>query len=201
MMDTIKNKIREYKGKFHVYWVWIKSLKRNKYKTASLRYKEMINNLPLEWRSILDVGCWFWDIIPYICSHTNKFSYLWVDMIQEFIDVAKQKYPDFEFITGEYFKNNQIKKKFDIVLCCGALNSNFKNVIEYRKKSIKKMFDSCNECVVFNMAWWFAIKNKKESKVYYADIHQVLEYCLSLTQKTIFKSHYSEKDFTIYMFK
>lgn len=200
-MDNIKNKINEYKGKFQTYWVWIKSLKWNGYKTASLRYKEMVNNISLEWKSILDIGCWFWDIIPYISSSTTNFSYLWIDMIQEFVDVAKQKYPDFEFVVGDYFWGYQIKERFDILLCCGALNSNLVDVINYRKKNIKKMFDACNECLVFNMAWWFSIENKKESKVYYADIHEIVDYCFSLTKKIVFKSHYNEKDFTIYMFK
>jgi hypothetical protein len=45
-----------------------------------------------------------------------------------------------------------MKEKFDIIVCCGALNSNFDKVMEYRKKNIKKMFDNCNECLAFNMA-------------------------------------------------
>jgi hypothetical protein len=73
--------------------------------------------------------------------------------------------------------------------------------MEYRKKNIKKMFDNCNECLAFNMAWWFDMKNKEDSKVYYADVNDVLKYCLSLTKKVICKTHYSHKDFTIYMFK
>lgn len=200
-MDNIKNKINEYKGKFQTHGVWIKSLKWNSYKTAALRYKEIVNNLPLEGKSVLDVGCWFGDIIPYINSRADIFSYLWVDMMQEFIDVAKQKYPDFDFVLGDYFGEYTTKKRFDIVLCCGALNSNLVNVVSYRKKNIKKMFDSAKECMVFNMAWWFDIKNKKDSKVYYADVQDIFKYCLSLTKKIILKTQYSEKDFTIYMFK
>ncbi|MEI6119038.1 MAG: hypothetical protein WCP92_07695 [bacterium] len=73
-------------------------------------------------------------------------------MVQEFVEVAKQKYPDFNFVTGEYFGDKNMKDMFDIVMCCGALNSNFGDVMEYRKKNIKKMFTHCNYCTVFNMA-------------------------------------------------
>jgi len=199
--NEIKAKIDEYKSKFQKHRGNIKSLKWANYTAAAQRYKQIVADLNFENKKILDVGCGFGDILSYIKAKTEKFEYTGIDLIDNFIKQAQKRYPEFEFKLGDYFEN-PLKENFDIILCCGALNSNFAEAINYRKRAIKIMFERANFALSFNMAGNFPQpKNKKSSKVFYADSLEILNYCFTLTNKIIFRHYYHNKDFTIVMRK
>ncbi|MFH1182638.1 MAG: class I SAM-dependent methyltransferase [Candidatus Moraniibacteriota bacterium] len=194
MMESYKE-IFNKKGKS------VKSLKWNSYSSAASRYKQFIDgNVDYNGKNILDVGCGFGDIIPYLFSQAESFQYTGIDMMPEFIKIARKRYPDFKFFVSDYF-SNPLKKKFDIIISCGTLNTKIPGYMKYREKAIKTMFDNCKEVLAFNMAGGSNPKNKKESKISYADSLAVLKYCLSLTNKVVFKQHYHRRDFTVFLYK
>ncbi|PIU78850.1 MAG: hypothetical protein COZ28_02400 [Candidatus Moranbacteria bacterium CG_4_10_14_3_um_filter_44_15] len=194
-------KKRAYKKAFKKYKGSIKSLMYNSYDSAAIRYKELVKDLNFSNKSILDVGCGFGDIIPFIFSKSTSFKYTGIDIMKEFIQEAKKRYPEYDFVTGNYFKN-PLKKKFDIIICCGALNSNYgKKTMSFRKRAIKTMFNHCKEAVAFNMAGGISPNNKKGSTIYYANSMDLLAYCVKLSKKIVLRNHYHEKDFTIVIFK
>ncbi len=194
-------KIEEYQAKFREHKGSPKSLKWTSNESAVERYRQIVADIDFESKSILDVGCGFGDIIPYIAAETQSFKYAGIDMVPEFVELAQQRYPDHDFHVGTYFES-PLKQQFDIVLCCGALNSNMENAIEYRKQAIATMFAHANTAVVFNMAGHHPRpKYPDTSTVYYADSKEILEYCYTLTSKLILRQHYSKKDFTVVLFK
>lgn len=179
----------------------IKSLMWNSYASAAIRYKEIVQDIDFDNKSILDVGCGLGNLIPFILSKSTSFRYTGVDFTKEFIQEAKKKYTKFEFASRNYFKN-PLKKKFDVIICCGALNGNYgKKTMSLRKKAIKTMFDHCKSAVVFNMAGGISPHNKKGSIIYYADPRDLLEYCTRLSKRVILRNHYHKKDFTMIIFK
>lgn len=199
--QELKKKVKSYQGVFKKYGVHPKALYWTSEKAAELRYKELVADFDFEGKTILDVGCGFGDIIPYISRKTNKFDFTGVDMMPEFIQTAQKKYPEYRFILRDYF-SHPMKEKFDIIISSGALNSNFKNVYRFRKKAIKTLFDHAREAIGFNMAGFYPQpENKKGYRVYYADSLTILKYCLSLSSKLVFRHHYHRKDFTIVIFK
>lgn len=199
--QELKKKIKSYQEAFKKYGAHPKALYWASEKAAELRYKEMVTDLDFEGKTILDVGCGFGDIIPYISQKTNKFDFTGVDMVPEFIQAAQKKHPEHLFILKDYF-SHPMKEKFDIIISSGVLNSNFKNTYNFRKKAIKTLFGHTREAISFNMAGFYPQpKNKKGYKIYYADSLIILKYCLSLSSKLIFRQHYHRKDFTIVMFK
>ena len=141
-----------------------------------------------------------------IKSKTKKFSYTGIDLVPEFIEVSKKKYPSgpvakYKFIVGDYF-GNPPKEEFDIVLTYGTLNANTSSPLNYRKNAIKIMFDHAKDAVSFNMAGGRPQpKNKKGSRVFYADSLKILSFCFKLTPRLIFRHHYRSNDFTIILFK
>lgn len=179
----------------------IKSLMWKSYVSASIRYKELIKDIDFNNKSILDVGCGFGDIIPFISSKSTSFEYTGIDLTGEFTREAKKRYPDYKFVEGNYFKS-PLRKKFDIIICCGALNGNYgERTLRRRKKAIKTMFDHCKEAIAFNMAGGTSPDNEKDSIIYYADSKDMLGYCAKLSKKVILRNHYHEKDFTIIVIK
>lgn len=199
--QELKEKAESYQKAFRKYGVHPKALRWASAKSAKLRLKELVTDLDFEGKSVLDVGCGFGDIIPYLSRKTKKFNFTGVDMVPEFIQAAQKKYPKYRFILKDYF-NQPMKEKFDVVISSGALNSNFQDPDRFRKKAIRTLFNHAREAISFNMAGFYPQpKNKKTSRVYYADSLAILKYCLSLSPKLIFRHHYHRKDFTIAIFK
>lgn len=166
-----------------------------------MRYKELTSDIDFEGKDVLDVGCGFADIIPFISKKTKNFKYTGVDQMAEFIKICKERYTNFRFFNLDYFTES-LSEKFDIILTSGTLNSNIKDALKFRKKAIKIMFDHAKETIAFNMGGEHPQpKNKKESSIYYADSMDILKYCISLTSKIIFRHHYRKQDFTLVMHK
>ncbi|MCX6762872.1 MAG: class I SAM-dependent methyltransferase [Candidatus Moranbacteria bacterium] len=76
----------------------IKSLMWKSYASASIRYKELIKDIDFNNKSILDVGCGFGDIIPFISSKSTSFEYTGIDLTEEFTREAEKRYPDYKFV-------------------------------------------------------------------------------------------------------
>ena len=136
----------------------------------------------------------------FLTKRYKGVEYVGVDIVPEFIKVAKEKHPDLRFEVEDYF-NHPMNEKFDIVLASGTLNSNVKDNMEFRKNAIKVMFEHTKKVLAFNMLGKHPQpKNKKDSNIWYADSLEVLKYCLSLTRRVAFHANYHPKDFTIFMY-
>jgi len=193
-------KLNSYRASLAKYGVSPRALKWKTKEAALVRYRELFWDLDIEGKSILDVGCGFGDIINFLKSKTNNFSYFGIDLVPEFIEIARRNHPEANFVIGDFF-SYKFERSFDIVVCCGALNSALEN-LESRFEAIKKMFSLASWALSFNMAGNHPQPlNKKGGRVYYVDSLEVLNFCFSLTSNLIFRHHYREKDFTIVMFK
>ncbi len=200
MKNPSSSKIN-YQKTFRKYGVGPRALRWHSKKAATQRYEQIVADIDFEGKSILDVGCGFGDIIPYISAKAKKFEYLGIDITPEFIREAKKLYPGHKFIVGDYF-NKPPKENFDVVICSGALNANVRDNLDFRKKAIKTMFKHAKEVFVFNMVGRYPQpKTSSKSNVWFANPLEILEYCLGLTKKVILRHHYHSRDFTIVMFK
>jgi len=169
------------------------------YRSAALRYRQLLVDIALEGRSILDIGCGMGDLVPFIYAQTDSFKYLGIDITPEFIEVAKKRYAGHDFKVFDPFKED-LGRTFDVVVLCGAMNANKKDWLENRKQKIQKLYELANEAVVFNMAG--ALEPiAADERVAYADPQEILEFCRGLSKKVILKTHYHPRDFTIVMFK
>ncbi|MCC7543439.1 class I SAM-dependent methyltransferase [bacterium] len=200
--DTFfQSKIEEYQEKFREHQGSPQSLKWTDRVSAEARYAQLVADIDFNGKTILDVGCGFGDISEFISSKAGNYTYVGIDMVPEFIEVAKQRYPEHTFIEGNYFLE-PLPDMHDIVMCCGALNSNMDDPIGFRKQAIQTMWQHANEAVVFNMAGRHPRPNySAKSSIYYADSLEILDFCTTLTTKVILRQHYSKKDFTIVLYK
>jgi SAM-dependent methyltransferase len=197
----LKRKVRDYRNAFGRYGVNPGGLYWTTRKAQQVRFRQLLKDVDLEGKSILDVGCGFAEIIPHIRKKAKNFDYLGIDAVSEFVQVSKNSFPEYEFIKGDYY-GKPLKRHFDIILTSGTLNSNIKRPMDFRKAAIRIMFDHAKEAVLFNMAGGHPQpKNKKSYRIWYADSLEVLNYCFSLTSKLIFRHHYRKKDFTVILFK
>lgn len=201
MDKVLKKKIKNYQKTYKRHGLNPKSLQWVTKESADIRYEQIVADLDFEKKSVLDVGCGFGDLISILSENTMNLQYVGVDVVPEFIEAAKHKFPGYKFLLNDYFAE-PMSEFFDIIVSSGTLNSKREDVVSFRKEAIKAMFEHCKEAVIFNMAGGYPQpKNRKRSKIYYADALDILRYCLKLTSKTIFRYHYRRRDFTVVMFK
>lgn len=193
-----------YKQKFKEFGADPKSLQWKTKGAAHQRFRQFWAEIDFDDKSVLDVGCGFGEMGNFLTKRYDNVKYKGVDIMGEFISKGKEMYPHLDLIEGDYF-NQPLPEMFDVVICSGALNSNFGTDIknyEFRKKAIKVMFEHANKVMAFNMLGSSQnIKNKKDSNVWYANSLEIIKYCFSLTRRILFRHHYHPKDFTIFMYK
>lgn len=168
------------------------------YRSMAIRFRELVKEVPVHGRSILDAGCGMGDLLPYLYAKSPDFNYLGVDKNREFIEIAKQRYEGHDFKVDDPFS----KKigTFDVVLSSGVMNGNVVGWLEKRKAMITALFEQASQMLAFNMAGGLQpIAN--DSLIAYADAQEIFEFCKTMTSRTILKTEYLKRDFTVVMFK
>jgi SAM-dependent methyltransferase len=168
------------------------------YRSMAIRFRELVNDLDIDSKTILDAGCGMGDLLPYLYTKSTSFSYLGVDKNKGFIEIAKKRYEGHDFKVADPFDKKV--GNFDIVISSGVMNGNYKGWLEERKRMIKMLYGHCQKALAFNMAGGLRpIPN--DSLIAYADAKEVYEYCTTLSERVILRAHYLNKDFTIIMFR
>ena len=117
---------------FDNYWKNIfQNRAKDDYETQSIQSKEIIdwhrkyiqNCIPSQFSDrklrVLDIGCGSGYLTNFFC----KFSYevYGVDYEEGFIQIAKSKYSEPKFITGDIYNLEKIEGVFDLVVCFAVL--------------------------------------------------------------------------------
>lgn len=195
-----------YQDKFRKFGIDPKSLLWKTRGAAHQRFRQFWKEIDFNNKKVLDIGCGFGEFGKFLFKRYRNVKYTGIDIIPEFIEIAKKEVPDGNFFAADYLYDHSTSlrtSKYDVVVASGVLNSNKEGQnLEYRKKGIAKMFSLTSHILAFNMLGGHpALINKKESNVWYADSLEILEYCMSLTKKVILRQQYNSKDFTIVMYK
>jgi SAM-dependent methyltransferase len=168
------------------------------YRSMAIRFRELVKDVPLDGKSVLDAGCGMGDLLPFLYAKSTGFRYLGIDANQGFIEIAKKRYEGHNFKHGDPFKAKV--GDFDVVLSSGVMNGNKPGWLERRKAMIKALFDQTNQVLSFNMAGGLR-PIPDDSLIAYADAHEIFDYCKLMTSRVILRAHYLQKDFTVVMFK
>ncbi len=83
-------------------------------------------------KNCLDVGCCCGGFSGIMKSYNPDLQYVGVDIIPRFIDIAKKRYPDSEFVVGDGTNLDFLDNKFDLVHSSGILhlNSRYRDIVK-----------------------------------------------------------------------
>jgi len=168
------------------------------YRSMAIRFRELVKDIPLDGKSVLDAGCGMGDLLPFLYSNSTSFKYLGVDKNKGFIEIAKKRYEGHNFKVADPFKDKI--GDFDVIISSGVMNGNHEGWLEKRKQMIKALYGQANQVLSFNMAGGLRpVPN--DSLIAYADAREIFEYCQTLSPRVILRAHYLQKDFAVVMFK
>jgi SAM-dependent methyltransferase len=168
------------------------------YRSMAIRFRELVKDIPIEGKSIMDAGCGLGDLLPFLYAKSVNFKYTGVDKQPEFIRYAKRHYEGHEFKVGDPFRKRL--GMYDVVLSSGVMNGNTSNWMEKRKKMIATLYDQTGEVLAFNMAGGLK-PIAPDPLIAYADANEVLDFCKTLTKRSRLNTGYLHNDFTITMYK
>ena len=168
------------------------------YRSMAIRFRELVKDVPVQGKTILDAGCGLGDLLPYLYAKAADFNYLGLDTNKEFIEHAKRHYEGHLFEVGDPF-NKQIGL-FDVIISSGVMNGNAPGWLAKRKRMIENLWNQTGEVLAFNMAGGLK-PIPPDPLIAYANPVEILEFCQGLSSRVILKTDYLQKDFTIVMFK
>jgi len=198
---SISQKIKKsYQQRFRKYGVNPQSLAWKERGAAHQRFRQFWAEIDFNNKSVLDIGCGFGEFGYFLSKRYKGVDYLGIDIVPEFIEEAKKKYPHLSFKVSDFLKDNP--GSFDVVIASGVLNSNVEDNLEYREKAISRMFSFTKKVLAFNMLGAHPQpENNPKANVWYADSLEILGFCMTLTRRVIFRANYHPKDFTIFMYR
>ena len=131
-----------------------------------LRFKNLLKNISLKNKSLLDYGCGFSDLILYLKSTKNyNINYSGYDLVSNFIEQNKKKFKLYKFYNNENFLK---KKKYDYILCSGVFSLKTNGGKEYFAQKSLYLLNRCNKGLLLNFLS-SNLKKKLSKNLYYTE--------------------------------
>ena len=166
--------------------------------SQKIKFEVLSQGFSYSQKSILDIGCGFADYADFLTTKFVDVDYTGVDISEKMIEGAKNLHPQLKLELRNVFEN-AFPQKFDVVTSNGIFYLLGKNSESLMKTFITKMFEACEELVVFNsLSSWATDKVEGE---FYADPLATLLFCKTLSPWVTLRHDYHPRDFTIYIYK
>ncbi len=168
-------------------------------RAQQLRFDVLLDQVSLEGKRLLDVGCGTGNLLEYINSKGIHVRYTGIDILDKMIGKAASKHLDADFIHMDIFKENTFSpNSFDVVYTSGIFNLNLGNNKEFLRNALKLFFSLSCGTVVFNLLH-YASPDREDKYFYFHpdDVRQILTEFSGLLEKTEFIEAYLKNDFTV----
>jgi SAM-dependent methyltransferase len=170
-------------------------------KTQEIRFKILSSIGELPQKAVLDLGCGLGDLFGYLQKKKIELSYEGIDLSPNIIKLAKKKYPQAQFFC-EDFLNPKFNKKYDYILCSGALNYGIKEKEAYLATIIGKMFHQAGIGVGFNLLFaGTSVEYSYKSSFNYYYPEEIHKICKKISENIVIKQFYLPNDFTVFLYK
>lgn len=166
--------------------------------SQQIRFKALAAIGNLRGCSILDVGCGFGDLYGYLLARDISVRYTGVDLNPGFIKIARQTYPDADFIVADFEEEN-IPGKFDWSFESGIFNLKLHDNTSIIHNTLKKMFKMSKKGVAADFL--NAGTEFKDSTMHYVDPAELAAFCSTLNKRYAIKSDYRPDEFCVYLYR
>jgi len=150
--------------------------------------------------TVLDVGCAYGDMEPFLRSLSWKGKYYGVDIVPGLIKEGKRKHPDSELHILDIQKE-KLGKIFDWVFCSGTLTSKTDQVDSYDhiQSMLDTMFNLCRKGISVNFVSPYVDYQSEIN--FHPDMSILIEIITGLTRRFSLRHDYMPYEFTVYLYK
>jgi SAM-dependent methyltransferase len=114
------------------------------------RYHTFLDIAPdLNNQKILDYGCGMGDFYKFLKRRGLEVKYTGVDINENFINVAKKKYPECNF-TVMNVDEDPLEGYYDYIFICGVFNLRVPGVQDDLRNALVTLFKHCNKALALN---------------------------------------------------
>jgi trans-aconitate methyltransferase len=162
--------------------------------------------------TLLDVGCGWGGLLKYSRERGRDLAYTGIDVVGEMISFCRNNYTNAIFRETDIFEMDPSAEQYDFVVCNAILTqrltASIREMDEFAKKLVSKMFSLCRHGVAFNMMSNHV--NFMVDNLFYKSPLEMTAYCFDQLSPRVRLDHgYSSLmnqrakyyDFTIYVFK
>ncbi len=164
-----------------------------------LRFAVLTDNIVLDGKTILDVGCGLGNLFQFICSKNIQIKYTGIDILKEMIDRASSSNPGGTFMLLDIFNDNPFPEKFfDVIYTSGIFNLNLGNNKEFLSKAVSLFAKTAREAIVFNLLH-NGSPDREDAYYYYdpAEVEKIIDDLSLGFRKVEIIEQYLKNDFTV----
>jgi len=148
--------------------------------------------------SVLDYGCGTGDFYGFLKRRGFDVRYTGVDINENFIELAKKKYPGCAFQVADA-SDDRLGGSFDYVVICGVFNLNVPGVAEDMKEALVTLFKRCNKGLALNCLSSHA--SEMDPKWHYTSPEEMVRFTLEkLSPYLALRHDRIPEDFTLYVY-
>ncbi len=148
--------------------------------------------------TVLDYGCGTGDYYRFLKRRGIHVKYTGVDINQNFINLARKKYPEctFEVMNAD---DDQFEGFFDYIFICGVFNLSVPGVDEDMKNALTTLFRHCNKGMALS-----ALSSHtpvKDPELHFTSPEEMLKFSIeNLSPAVSLRHDRIPNDFTLYVY-
>lgn len=199
-MDNMnfKNIIKIYSERLEKYGVSQKTLGWDKNR-GDLRFEILNSRWDLNHSSILDFGCGFGDFYNFLINKGIKnFKYLGIDVNEDLIKQARQKYKKAEFKCINIFEED-LPNKYDYIFASGCFNDQMNENISFIKTAFEKF--NLYSKKGFGANFLSSKAQYKYKHAFYSDPSFITGLCYKYSNNVILRNDYMPFEFSVFVDK
>ncbi|MDP6781726.1 MAG: methyltransferase [Alphaproteobacteria bacterium] len=165
--------------------------------SQAAKFRVISEVMPLQGKSLLDVGCGFADFADFLDQYFPGVTYSGVDISEAMVAQARERRPQCDIRRLNILEKSP--GQYDVVTANGIFYLLGDEAPDLMGRLIATMFEAAGEAVAFNSlsAW----AEDPEAGEYYADPLEVTAFCRTLTPWVVMRHDYHGRDFTCYLYK
>ncbi len=165
------------------------------------RYQMLADIAPpdhLKNSTVLDYGCGTGDFYRFLKRRGINVSYTGVDINENFIRLAREKYPDctFKVMNAD---DDEFDRFYDYIFICGVFNLSVPGVADDMKNALSKLFQHCNKGLALS-----ALSSHtpvKDPELHFTSPEGILKFALEQLSPCVALRHDRiQNDFMLYVY-
>ena len=192
--------VRWYEDNVRRFGYGYRSLGFGRRQSQAKRFQALLKLGPLHEKSVLDAGCGFGDLLPFLRSRGIRPRYSGIDICPPMIARCQRRFPASarRFVTGDVL-DYRPAERFDYVVASGLFGLNVPGAAARIRPTLERLFELSRIGLVVN---FLSRRTRRPARArLYLDPGEMLEFALTLTPAVRLDHSYMPNDFTLHLYR